>query len=85
MAQSTPSLLSLPDNAIAAVLGRLDARALVAMEQTHSYFSRREPGTRLPLVEHTARAEVLRRCGGCLADAERFRWDLGRRAGRAGP
>ena len=66
------SLLDLPDCAILEVLRHLDARSLVMLEQTNSYFGRREPASRLPLVEHVAREAVQGFCGS-PAQAERFR------------
>ena len=69
------SLLQLPDGCIQHVLQQLDARSLVALQQTCTYFSRREPSTRLPLVEHVARAQVQQLCSS-LQDAARFRWAL---------
>lgn len=69
---STLSLLQLPDNAILEVLRHLDARSLVHVEQTNSYFSRKEPSSRLTLVEAVAREAVQRLC--CSnSQAERFR------------
>jgi hypothetical protein len=66
-------LLSLPPLAILEVLRRLDGRSLVALEQTHSYFQRKEPGSRLSLVESVAREAVVQLCGGSQVQAERFR------------
>lgn len=66
-------LLTLPPLPILEVLRRLNARSLVALQQTNSYFSRKEPGSRLPLLEHVAREKVLALAGGDPAQAQRFR------------
>ncbi len=71
--EPSAGLLSLPPLTVLQVLRNLDGPSLVALEQTNSYFSRKEPGSRLPLVEHVARQAVLHRCNGSHADAERFR------------
>lgn len=71
--EPSAGLLSLPPLTVLQILRNLDGPSLVALEQTNSYFSRKEPGSRLPLVEHVARKAVLHRCNGSHADAERFR------------
>lgn len=61
-----PSLLSLPDLCLSAILGRLDGASLARMEAVASSFSR-------PLLESTARSAVTRRCSNARPEAERFR------------
>lgn len=70
------SLLSLPPGCVLEVLRHLDARSLVMLELTGSrYFSAREQGRRMSLVEDVAKDAVLQRLCGSMEAAERFRWD----------
>lgn len=62
----TPSLLSLPDLCLSAILGRLDGASLARMEAVSSSFSR-------PLLEGAARHQVIERCSNSRPEAERFR------------
>ena len=66
------SLLHLPDTAIVEVLRNLDAKSMVSLEQTASYFHKKDPVSRLPMTEHIAREMVLRDCG-AMEQATRFR------------
>ncbi|GAB4814522.1 hypothetical protein N2152v2_001568, partial [Parachlorella kessleri] len=67
-----PNLLSLPDGPIVEVLRHLDGRSLVTLQRTASYFNEKHPLTRLPLVQHVARENLLGVCRS-TAEAERFR------------
>lgn len=69
---SGSDFLALPDGAILEVLRSLDARSLLALQQTHSTFSKRAPGG-LPLVHQVAKQTLLARCSGDAATATRFR------------
>ncbi len=67
-----PNLLSLPDGPIVEVLRHLDGRSLVILQRTASYCNEKHPLTRLPLVQHVARENLLGVCRS-TAEAERFR------------
>lgn len=66
------SLLQLPDTAIVEVMRNLDAKSMVCLEQTASYFHRKDPVSRLPLAEHIAKEAVMQSCS-TLEHASRFR------------
>ena len=66
-------LLELPDAAVLHVLRHLDARSLLMLELAGSrdYLCRRQPSSRLPLLESVAREAVRALCG---PQADRFRY-----------
>jgi hypothetical protein len=68
------TLLELPDAAVLHVLRHLDARSLAMLELAGSrdYLCRREPTSRLPLLEAVAREAVRSLCG---PQADRFRYN----------
>lgn len=70
---STQSLLQLPDATLIAILGNLDAVTLVALDQSCKFFTRKDSVSRLALTEHIAREQVISRCQGDEAAAQRFR------------
>ena len=71
---STQSLLQLPDATLVAILRNLDAATLVSLEQSCKFFTRKDSVSRLALTEHIALEQVIRRCQGDKAAAQRFRY-----------